>query len=998
MEELDDEQRTAVFHEGGSLLVKAGPGSGKTLVIAERVENLVANGIPQKSILCMTFTEKATDEMRRRLLERNAGNVQVSTMHALCLEMLKEHGMTTGITEKTRVFGELAEIAWCFRNAEDIGFDPDIVKSSSGAVETYKKIMNTVRMAKREMITVDVLEKRASEKVRDATTDVKRKEGAMLVEVAKAYRAYEEYKKKRDLVDYEDMVSMTVDFLMNDEAAQEEYRNKYAHVLVDEFQDNNYAQFELAKLLASGGSITAVGDDNQSIMGFQGAFDGIFAEFEKEYGDGVIDLKANYRCLGNIRKISAKILGADPSREVKSLRGRDEDGEKVDVVVASDGAAERDYVVKTISESGPPYGDVAVLCTTNQSCQKFAETLRGRGIPVAVAGIGGTAFNPSVAQTMALLHVADSPETSGKHVGYVLKARGIREYNIKAINAEASRRRAENDVFSVIQDYTGSDQDVEIHEIGRMLRELTDEAKTASLPMLLHAIMGKYSDIYKRYSDGRAQEGEFAHLKKIHDMAEDYLYHYRGERLSDFVDYVDLAAAVTVSERIDDDAEASDAVKVMTIHKSKGKEFETVFVTGLHDGNMPGRRRSTVFEIPRDLLQGKGRARNPTEAHGREKLNMLYVAMTRAKEKLHLTFPKTTGNRKEEKPSRFLEESGCLDDPCVRTAEYSVETLPVPPPQDKLDAEKIRLQKEACMAVNESRPEGAAKLVMHLARISHVQKHGTQDGFDPQPILDACGQAGPPIPMPKAKLVNRETLKLSASKIDTYRECPLKFKYENVLGFPQDHSIHMKKGNAVHTALQSAGNAKLRGQTPDIDYMVDVARGELETSRTLFSKREYEEAEASLAGVIEKYVSWEAKSQNEIVGVEVDFDLLIDGIRYTGRMDRVERNPSGQYEIVDFKTGKNPVSYTDAEKSPQLNIYAKAVKEKYHSLPAKAAFLYLEKNNAMRPCPVTSESLEANLKGIEETAKSIVDEKFDATPDEHCKRCPYKSFCPDAKR
>ena len=496
----------------------------------------------------------------------------------------------------------------------------------------------------------------------------------------------------------------------------------------------------------------------------------------------------------------------------------------------------------------------------------------------------------------------------------MLKARGIREYNIQAINAQARRRHAENDVFSVIQDYSGSDQDAEIREIGRMLLELAGKARTDPLPALLHEIMGKYSDIYERHSDWRARAGGFAHLKKIHDMAEDYLYHYRGERLSDFVDYVDLADDAAVPEQIGgDDAEVSNTVKVMTIHKSKGTEFGTVFVTGLHDGSVPGKRRPVRFEIPRELLQGEGRARDPKEAHEREQLNTLYVAMTRAKEKLCLTFPTTTGNGREEKPSRFLEESGCFDDPCVRTAEHSAETLPVPPPQDELDAEKLVVQRETCIAVNESRPEAAAKTRDAPGKdIARAKGHGTLDGFDTQPVLDACTQAGPPIPMPKANLVNPETLKLSASKIGMYRKCPLKFMYANVLGFPQGHSISLKKGNAVHAALEFAGNARLRGQILDMDHVMDIARGELETGRAMFSKREYGQAEASLAGIMENYASWEAGSQNKIVGVEVGFDMLIDGIRYTGKIDRVEQNPSGRYEIIDFKTG-SPITKKEAE-------------------------------------------------------------------------------------
>lgn len=995
--ELNDEQRAAVSHAGDQLLVVAGPGSGKTLVIAERVARLVAEGIPQESILCMTFTEKAAGIMRRRLQERSASGVWVGTIHSLCLEMLKDNYVKTGIIDRTEVFGEMPRLAWCVRNVDKFGINEKAVSLSGDTRKLCKSMMRAVQLAKRELVTADDLEHRASVGL-DANPDDE--ESALLAELVKVYRAYDAHKRKNDLIDYDDMVAMAVNLLERDSQALETYRQRYRHVMVDEFQDHNYAQFRLTRLLTGSGSITAVGDSNQSIMGFQGAFGGIFDEFRAAYpGHGPVALSRNHRCSGNVSEISSQLLRADAGREARPLSSVATDGDPVVVAATPDEVAEREFVAETISELDVSPDEVAVLCATNESCQAFAAALRARGIPAALVGPSNLARNPAVAEVMALLRIADSPETSGIDISLVLSRRGIREYNIQAINGKARQvgTAPDDGVFSVLGGYSGSDQDAEIREIARQLQRMSAEARNSDLLGTLHRIMTEYTDAYKKSANESGYEAarNLSILNRLYGMAEEYERHYYGRRLSDFVEYVELVGDPKMADPDSDDAEIAGAVSVLTIHKSKGKEFNTVFVTGLYDDNVPGSFREEKFNIPADLLKGTGRASDPKEAHVRERRNLLYVAMTRAESRLYLSYPKMAKDaRGERRPSRFLDDLNYETNPRVRAISHESSAPAGLTPRDALEAARLRAQEEACKAIRESRPEAAVRHLVNLARMAHARDGGDGD-FDPTAILRAdLDMAGELPAEPRIPLVDKESLALSASGIGTYQECPLKFKYQRVLRVPERPSIHMTKGGIIHEALEALGNQRLAGREPEIDAAVRTAEEKMASVRGAHDDAQYRAAESSIGEIVRNYAKWDGESPNKPVGMEVWFDIFLDGIKYTGRMDRVEKNPDGGYEVVDFKTGATPMPKKKVPLDPQLNLYAAAVREKYGSLPAKVSLLYPAKNNTVREYAVTEELLEAGLGVIRECADDILAEKFGATPGNHCTRCPYRNICP----
>ena len=996
--EPNKEQEQAASHLEGALKVLAGPGSGKTLVIVKKVANLVASGVPQESILCMTFTEKAAEEMRRRLYDKDIRNVWVGTMHSLCLEILKENSVATGITDKTAVFSKLARLAWCVRNIHDMEIDTRIVNLDRNPLDTYGKMLESIRLAKRELISADAIREYAGSGDPDDSK-------THLAQMAKLYAAYDSHMKRKNIIDYEDMVAHVVKHLEENSGMLESYSERYRYVLVDEFQDNNYAQFLLAKLLARSRNVTVVGDDDQSIMGFQGAFGGIFEEFDDAYPEAEsVTLKTNYRCSGNIAVLAARLLKADPARISKRMRAHKPDGKPVEVVAASDEAAERRFIAEVIPKLDTPYENVAVLCRTNRACRKAAEALRARGVPAALVGPGSLGRSAVAAEVMALLRIADSPETAGTQICHVLKLRGISEYNIRAINAEAHRYTRNNPdtsddgVLAALGRPLGLDQEVQIREVGERLHEMSEAARSADLLNTLYGIMTAYSDAYKKNANEQTPDAarNLAILNGMYGVAKDYVRHYPRERLSDFIEYLDMVDEQALENM--QDVDAGEAVSVMTIHKSKGKEFDAVFVTGLYDDEMfdkrgASRRGAGKFEIPHALLRGKGRERDSEAAHMREMRNLLYVAMTRAKDTLYLTYPlqaKTSSKQRE--PSRFLAEMRIDDGRVARFSRYEEQAEAAPEADNPADAELWDMQEIICKAVRESRPRAAMLGVVEMARMLHGMND--EGVFDIRRILDmnAAGSGERPR-RTMAPLVDRKTLTLSATSVKMYQQCPLKFKYRKVLGIPEKPSINLRKGGAAHAALEWAAKETLAGRCPDMDGMARVAREDMESSRTKFPDAEYAKAASSMKEILENYVRWEAGSENRLEEAEAKFEITIGGMRYRGKIDRVEKNPQGAYEIVDYKTGTSRERKNDMPKLPQANIYAAAAQEKYGSLPVKFTLLYLE-GRATREYHVTEKSLKAGLDVVRECAEEIVEEKFEPTPGRHCNWCSYRGFCP----
>lgn len=1051
--ELTDEQKAVVDHGKGPLLVNGGPGSGKTRVIVERVARLIESGISSpEQIFCMTFTKKATGEMAQRLKkirderQRQNGNalnditnVRVGTIHSLGMDILKENSDITGITESTDIFDSLSKMAWCFKNADDMGINQDVLKMNP---DGCAKALKGIQQAKVKMWSVADFREKINEfserRARQGKSKTDESAGRM-IELAKVYEAYEKHMKDRNMIDYEDMVGRAVELLRSREEIHERYADSY--VIVDEFQDNNRAQFQLAMLLAGSGNLMVVGDRNQSIMDFQGAYAEIFDEFRSAYPEMVeMDLEKNHRCSENIQEAASILKSWAPNGDSQTERGPEAETELEDIkprlfgidhsgesdcnppvlaTIAADEETERQFVATAtglLVRNGVAEQDMAVLCRTNNMCRRFASTLRARGIRVAPENVGIPMSNPMVAEIMALLRIAASPETSGTEITLIMERRGILASNIRAINctAKSMHRTRQNDrVFESLQKWGDRNQSVEIREIKDMILKLHAEAAKDGLQATLHDIMLRYTDAYRRNANGHTGESAAnrAILTSIYRMANRYNRQHPYDTFSDFVEYVEFASDAIAKDPglldSSDGAELTGGVNVLTIHKSKGKEFGRVFVTGL---NAPQRRNAEKGIIPAEMLHDTA-----YDAQASER-NLLYVAITRAETGLYLSCPDAV-NGKAADPLDFLNHMYGRQD--TRRIAIPATAADVSASVDTQEARMREMRQDVCNAVLESRLTTAAGRLVELALVQHRLNNNAPD-FDPSAVFDTgidadrllaalnvdTGRADK-LPEQNAPLVDRDRLSLSFSAVKNYQECPRKFKYGKILGVPQRPSIYMDKGMIIHGALERLATGEV-----DAAEATRYARDEMDKIRCLHQDFEYRSAESSLEDAIRNYTTWEEKTplKPKETQVEIGFETTIGGVRYTGRIDRIDTYHDGTYRLVDYKTGSSSISkksiMQDGEdktiRQPQVAIYAHAAKEMYNSPPAAFTFVYVDQGTKKDGCTlreyrIDGESLENGISIVEECTQDILAEKFEATPDKNiCRRCPYKSICPEA--
>lgn len=1028
MVQLNSQQQEAISHIDGPLQVIAGPGSGKTFVLVEKVKNLVNSGISQSSILCMTFTEKAAGEMKQRLEKFGILDAKINTFHSFAKEVLEDNFIESGLGKSTKIFKKTSQLVWCIRNTDKFNFNSDYLDVGNNQVRIYTAILEAISSFKEEMITPEELQKYIEKNLTklehnpsdDPEFQKQLKFFHRLNEFNKVYSKYENYREEKNLIDFDDMVTKAITLLEKDPVIKQNYLDKYKYILVDEFQDNNFSQLKLVKILGEGNNVTVVGDDDQCIMRFQGAFFGIFKDFQTSFSDFKrIELSRNYRSTKNIVKLANQLLEPIKERESKSLFSEEEDGEPVRVITTPTDRGEVEFVAKTIrtlldkplkrrdgSTSPVTYRDIAILSRRKTEGQKFTKILRSFGIPATFVGETNIFTSPTILDLVSYLKIANSPTTSGAEIYRLLKSHGISEQNI-AVLTNAAHKRArhvyeggQDFVLDMIRNFDSFDvtQKSEISELIEQIDKVIDTTNHATISELVYKIMFNISDLYKKSvnSEKAFDKKNILLLNKFYEIAQEFQDLYPTNPLSDFLEHLSIIGNFEIEI---EDTVIENTVNVLTMHKSKGKEFPIVFVTDLADGRFPGHWRELPFTMPAELMKGVDRTVDSEALHIDEERRLFYVAMTRAMNMLFLLYPKKyAGNVNEKHPSQFLRELDYESNPLIENIKFDESENFNIESEDVIEREKSNLQREATSAINQQHLTTAIHRIIELSRIKHYEKFGSFDDFDPTSILkidvsdldltsDIVGE--------KMPLINKEEFTLSPSSIKAYDDCPLKFKFQKILRVPQPSSVALDLGTVIHAVTEEMANEKAKGENLTKDKGVEKLK-EKWIFRSYQNQTDENKAMTRADQMIDAYLKWEDSTKNTLVETELPFEVKIGEITFTGRIDRLEKNPDGKFEIVDFKSGSSVKSKNKAKIDPQLNIYAKAVEKLKGELPAKASLFYVEKDK-MVEYSITEESLQEALAPVEEMTKDILKENFEPTPStQACMFCSYQSIC-DAK-
>jgi DNA helicase II / ATP-dependent DNA helicase PcrA len=972
---LNEEQRAAVDHGEGPLLVVAGAGTGKTRVITERIRTLLeANpNLAGENILGLTFTNKAAGEMKHRVVRaagERAEGVWLSTFHKFCMEKILK-----AANSELQSLEDIDHQILLRRNIAELGLV--VFKRLAEPAEFLTDFGAFFSRCQDELVTPDDYQKYADELRRkyearknalepDARA-IEEEELARQEELARVYRVSERLLREKNLCSFGGQLQRAVEMLRTDADLLARMREQYRYILVDEFQDTNVAQLELLWLLAGeGGNILAVGDHDQAIYRFRGASFGSFTIFLERFCGAkgaqpdqaakkfLVSLSQNYRSTQRILRVAGQTIQHNEKSALLPLNKlvtQNSDGEKIRVAEFASFEDEAHWVASEIArlhEAGAAWRSFAVLYRKHTHRDQLLAALRRREIPFVIRKFS-ILSSTLVRDLLAWLKLIATP-SDNIACARVLAAPywGLEPRDLVRLaeRAEKNHRRPLWDEVEASQNEPPLNREgVRLTELAQMVARLRQSARSRPATELLAELIQNL-ELMPIPSDTDRQ-----HVARFVEFVKDWDRKGEKKQLRDFIEYLgyfdELGGKVEIEEELSDDA-----VQLMTVHSAKGLEFPHVFILRLSKSDFPSGARQPKFEFPADLMkeeQPKG------DFHIQEERRLFYVALTRAQRRLTLC----TLVNKRKKASPFLDDF--LENPKIQ----------------KFDTEQSA-PKVVIPVLEES--VGPAASAPDPTRLFPVE-NGSTRAYSRVALWAKAFH--PPRPEP---------LQLSASAIDAYESCPMKYMFRYVWNMRGGANPQMTFGNTMHKTIREfVAELKKRGGVP-LDELFSIYDREWSSAGFPDS---YQEEEYRKAGreQLEAFHRSCTAAPPDVLFQEKGFELPLEhDIVVTGRMDQVNRIDGREVEIVDYKTGRA----RDAKKAAgdlQLSIYALAAREVLDLVPARLAFYNLSTNEAVETSR-DAKALAATKDKIAGVADQIRGGNFQCKPGFSCGYCDYKPLCP----
>ena len=983
--DLTEKQRAAVTHGEGPLLILAGAGTGKTRVITRRIAHLIAaRRARPEEILALTFTDRAAAEMEERvdlLVPYGYADVWISTFHAFGDRVLREQALHLGLRPDFRVLSQAEQLVFLrdhlfalpLRRLRPLG-DParhlealqvlfSRAKDEDVAPEEY------LAYARRTL--VDAEGRRDAAALSEAE-----KQG----ELAEAYAACARLMAERSLLDFGDQVVLTLRLFREHPEVLRRYQERFRYVLVDEFQDTNYAQWALVHLLAEARrSVTVVGDDDQSIYKFRGAAASNLQAFRETFPDATsVVLTENYRSpqplldaayrliqhnnperLEVQAGVDKRLVSRSESRvpRPESQAGSTDSGHSTrdagpgmgpppayrlfDTLSAeADGVAAR--IAERVAAGAWRHRDVAILVRARRDADPFLRALNMQGIPWRYSGSQGLYAREEVRLLVSFLRALADPG-DGASLFHLAASDLYRlpPEDLAALGARARRlHRPLGWVLAHLEEVSEAPQ-IEVSPEGRaaaarLLKDLEQyrrialERPTGQVLYLFLSESGWLQRLLGAASP--AGEAEAQNLGRFFSLVQEASALLRLDRVAEFVPHLDA-----LREAGDDPAAAeaeadADAVQVLTVHKAKGLEFPVVFLVNLVADRFPSRSRREPLPLPEALVKDRVPAGDP---HLAEERRLFYVGMTRAMRELSLTAARDHGGSRPRKVSRFILEA--LD-----------------------------------LAKDEVRP-------YRVSAAEALRRHA------PPARVEEGAAALPP----------EGPLRLSFYQVDDYRTCPLKYKYIHLLRVPLREHHAIAYGRALHEAISAFLRARVAGR--------EMTEGELlqefHTAWTNegFLSREHEELRrAAGEAALRRFLRDEAARGAAPARVEQPFSVRLAGEWFEGRWDRIDEE-DGRVTIVDYKSSEvaeQREADRRARESLQLRLYALAYGEAHGRLPDRVELRFVESGLAGAHAPDAAWAADA-LEAVRAAAAGLRARDFTARPGYlQCSTCPFRQICP----
>jgi len=958
---LNAEQIEAIKYGNGPLLIIAGAGTGKTTVITERIKYLITRkNISPSEILALTFTEKASREMEARVdetLPLGYANMWISTFHSFGDRILRDEVLNIGLDPRYRLMTEAESVQLFRKNL--FKFELNYFRPLGNPTKFIGGMLQHFSRLKDEDVSPEEYLKFA-----DHLKNKEPDEKTRYRELAKAYEAYEELKTKEGLMDFSDLIANVLKLFRKRPNILKIYQQKFKYILVDEFQDTNYSQYVLVKLLMPPpkSNLTVVCDDNQSIYRFRGAAVSNVLQFIKDYPKAKnIVLNKNYRSTQTILDASYKLIKNNDPDTLEATMGISKKLEKmseaeetpVEFLMADRVENEAEAVSKKITELSEQYSykDFAILVRANNHADPFVRELGRQGIPYQFLGPGMLFKQPEIKDLIAYLSVLYSYEDN------------VAMYRLLSMDNFGISGRETATIINF-----GRNNNISLFETCEQIEKILVSDETKNKIQNLTAMVNRHLDLVKKETAGQIvylfledtgllkglvdyktvkDERKALNISKFFDKLKSYETQHEDASVYAVVDFINLSVELGESPLASEtDWTENDAVNLLTVHSAKGLEFPVVFLVNLVDRRFPTTERREQIPIPDELIK---EILPQGDFHLGEERRLFYVGMTRARDRLYLAAANYYGEGKREKKIS----------PFVIEALGEVKNYPAG------GGTKIK-DKDEQLAI-----------------------------FDFKPVLE------PEISNFKFQISNSPVTYLSYSQIETFNTCPLQYKYRHILRIPTPPSAALSFGDTIHQTMKDFYQKAIAGQNPNKEDLLKVL-AENWSGLGYPSKAHEEKYKKEGQKILSEFFKKSYDPKNLPITLEQVFSVKISpNLKVGGRIDRIDRVERG-IEIIDYKTGKSPTK-KNVERDLQMTVYAMAAVDgtlTYMGLlqktpqpqQVKVSFYFFdnqEKISGFRK----KEDFEVIKQDLIKKAEEISKSDFSPAPGKHCDFCEFKLIC-----
>lgn len=946
---LNPKQLEAINHGDGPLLIIAGAGTGKTTVVTERIRHLIVDKeTPPSSVLALTFTEKAAYEMQERvdvLLPYGYTNLWIHTFHSFCDRILKDEAHTIGLDPSFRLMTESEAVLLMRTHIFDLGLK--FFRPLGNPTKFLDALLTHFSRLKDEDITPEEYLQFAQ---KETTSSEEGLDQSQYIELATAYKNYEELKIKNSVMDFSDLISNTLLLFRTRSNILKRYQKQFRFVLVDEFQDTNYAQNELAILLAGDDHhITVVADDDQSIYRFRGAAVSNVLQFKKNFPEAkVVTLIDNYRSTQTILDSSYTLIqNNNPNRlEVveninKKLKSHSRGKFPIELIHEKRSEDEADAIARKIMELSKKneYKDMAILVRANNHAQLITTALARHKIPYQFLGPGylfqQEEVKDLIAYLMFLTNLSDSVS--------LFRVLSMDVFNIPYIEVNfllSFAKKRNLTLFEAMEVVSQTTLKPETQEkmlkVRAMIERHLERSRKENAGQVLYYFLVD-SGLFETLNNTESvkEERRVQNITKFFDRIKNFETERPDSTIFTIVEWLNLMLSMGDSPTAADiDMKDRDAVSILTVHGSKGLEYEVVFLVNLVNDRFPSRERTEKIPLPEGIL--KETIIDGEDFHLQEERRLFYVGMTRAKERLYFTAADFYGTGKRAK----------------KLSPFIYEALP------DLSAKQEKKDKIQQLSLTE---------VLSVYQ-EQEEKPETKDIF--------------------------KVSYITFSNLQSFDICPLHYKAQVIFKIPTQPSAHLSFGISMHNALYEYYKRVKDGATPSLEDLKDLLKQQWIPEGYVNKKHEEERFELGLKALEEFYKN---EPPHTPIGLELPFSFTLkNGVKVFGKIDRIDTTPTG-IEIIDYKTGEDNPKADKAHKL-QLAIYALAATRVKDPIlnrkpeDIKLTLHFLE-GNTKKSMEFNQEDLDKLENELMETVLEIEESDFKCSKNVLCVNCEYKLLC-----